>query len=152
MAIATISPHAAIGIRFHQAACVYPCEFNTSFMPETARAHHGCRLRRSRSLDRGPQLGLQSSRIGIDLPKLLLIARFIEQNALIEIILQQCAHFRRIGGRQQVCPDVFRADRVGLGFLVVLALIVPADSHRKAESDDEAEQRQSGGHDNIQIS
>ena len=36
MAIATIRAHAAIGIRFHQAACVYPCEFNTSFIPETA--------------------------------------------------------------------------------------------------------------------
>jgi hypothetical protein len=26
------------GIRFHQAACVHPCEFNSSFMPETAKA------------------------------------------------------------------------------------------------------------------
>jgi hypothetical protein len=29
------------GIRFHQAACVYPCEFNTPFMPEIARATTG---------------------------------------------------------------------------------------------------------------
>ena len=34
MAIAAIIPQAAGGIRFHHAACVYPCEFNTSFMPE----------------------------------------------------------------------------------------------------------------------
>jgi hypothetical protein len=27
------SAQAPIGIRFHQAACVYPWEFNTSFMP-----------------------------------------------------------------------------------------------------------------------
>ena len=26
---------------------VYPCEFSTSFMPEMARGHHRCRLRRS---------------------------------------------------------------------------------------------------------
>src|SRR5258705_7421792 len=41
MAIATIRAHAAIGMRFHQAACVYPCEFNTSFMPDTAMATRG---------------------------------------------------------------------------------------------------------------
>ncbi len=28
-------------MRFHHAAWVYPCEFNTSFMPETARATTG---------------------------------------------------------------------------------------------------------------
>ena len=35
---------AAVGKRYHQAACVYPCEFNTSFMPETARptGYVGC--------------------------------------------------------------------------------------------------------------
>ena len=27
-----------MGIRFQKAACVYPCEFNTSFMPATANA------------------------------------------------------------------------------------------------------------------
>ena len=44
----------ATGIRFHQAACVYPCEFSTSFMPATANATDGCRLRRWPGLDRGP--------------------------------------------------------------------------------------------------
>lgn len=41
MAMATISPQAEVGIRFHKAAWVYPCEFNTSFMPETTRATIG---------------------------------------------------------------------------------------------------------------
>src|SRR5580765_5003576 len=40
-AIVTINPHAGVGMRFHHAACVYPCEFNTSFMPEMARATSG---------------------------------------------------------------------------------------------------------------
>ena len=43
----------------------------------------GCRLRCGRGLDRGPQLALQLSRIGIDLPKLLLIAGPIEQDTLV---------------------------------------------------------------------
>src|SRR6185369_2071687 len=34
-------PHAGVGMRFHHAACVYPCEFNTSFMPEIASATSG---------------------------------------------------------------------------------------------------------------
>ena len=33
--MATIIIHAAVGTRFHQAACVYLCEFHTSFMPAT---------------------------------------------------------------------------------------------------------------------
>ena len=41
MPVAPIKPHAAIGMRFHQAACVYPCEFNTSFIPQTTRATMG---------------------------------------------------------------------------------------------------------------
>src|SRR5438046_1088314 len=39
--MAAISAHAARGMRFHHAACVYPCEFNTSFMPEITRAATG---------------------------------------------------------------------------------------------------------------
>jgi hypothetical protein len=41
MAIAVIKTQAANGIRFHQAACVYPCEFNTSFIPNIARTTMG---------------------------------------------------------------------------------------------------------------
>src|SRR5277367_100786 len=41
MEIAITRVHAATGIRFHHAACVYPCEFNTSFMPATMRAATG---------------------------------------------------------------------------------------------------------------
>jgi len=72
MAIAIISPHAAVGIRFQKAACVYPCEFNTSFMPAMTRAN-GCRLFNRRWLDCRPQLGLQLNRAGADLPQLFFI-------------------------------------------------------------------------------
>ena len=34
MLMAAIRAQAGRGIRFHQAACVYPCEFSTSFIPE----------------------------------------------------------------------------------------------------------------------
>src|ERR1700722_6911031 len=45
-AMANIRNHAEGGIRFHHAACVYPCEFNTSFIPETVNAVSGvgCKL------------------------------------------------------------------------------------------------------------
>src|SRR5215469_18750732 len=35
------SIHAAVGMRFHQLAWVYPWEFNTSFMPESTTAATG---------------------------------------------------------------------------------------------------------------
>jgi hypothetical protein len=38
-------------------------------------------------------------------------------------ILQECTHFRSLGSREQVCPHVFRANGVGLCFLIVLAQI-----------------------------
>jgi hypothetical protein len=52
-AIASIKAHAATGIRFHHAACVYPCEFNTSFMPETTSAAKGvgCEAAGRRTVD-----------------------------------------------------------------------------------------------------
>jgi hypothetical protein len=85
---------------------------------------------------------LQLSSIGIDLPKLLLIAGPVEQDTPIEIFAERRTHSRRVGLRQQVGSEVFCADRVGLCLLIILALIVAAYGHRKAESDDEAEQCQ----------
>ena len=60
-------------------------------------------------------------------------------------------HFGRIRRGQQPGPNEFRPDRIGLCLFLVLALIVPRDGHRKAESDDEGEQRQRSGQDNAEI-
>jgi len=102
MAIATIRLHAAIGIRFHQAACVYPCEFSTSFMPETIipTINVGCAA--AGPLTRGPQFSLQLGGSGIYLRKPLLIAGRIGQDTLIKIFDKQRTYFRRIGGKQEV--------------------------------------------------
>src|SRR5262249_14321018 len=40
-AIAYISAQAPNGILFHHAACAYPSEFNTSFIPDTTSARIG---------------------------------------------------------------------------------------------------------------
>src|SRR6516165_897786 len=37
----SIKAHVAIGMRFHQDACVYPCEVSTSFRPDTVKATTG---------------------------------------------------------------------------------------------------------------
>ena len=99
----------------------------------------------------GPQLGLQLSGAGVDLLKLLSITGHIEQNALVEVFPQQRADRCRNGVRQQIGPEVFRPDGVGLGLLVVLALVVAAGGHRKAEADNQPEQRQRGGQDKAEI-
>src|SRR5215471_6239310 len=100
-------------------------------MPETAKAISGVGCAKAGACTGGPQLGLQLRRLGIDLRKLLLITGGIEQDTLIQVVEKQRPHFRRIGGRQQAGPRVFCADSVGLLFLVVLTLIVAAQSHRK---------------------
>ena len=66
----------------------------------------------------------------------------VEQNTLIEILPKQCTNSRRIGSGQQVCPEVFRANRIRFFLLVGFALIVPTNGHRKGEPCDEAEQCQ----------
>ena len=86
-----------------------------------------------------------------DLPKLLVVAGRIEQDALIDVAREQRLHPRRVSGRQQVGAQILRTDRVGLLFLVELALVVPADRHREAEADDEPEQRQRGPQDDAEV-
>ena len=47
--------------------------------------------------------------------------------------------------RQQFCPKIFRPNGVSLLLLVVLALIISANSHGKGESNEEAKERQRSG-------
>jgi hypothetical protein len=136
------SIHASIGIRFLQAASVYPWEFNTSFMPPRTKVAIGDGNRSDSCGGRGPQFSLQLSSPGIDLQKLVLIPSLVIENTLVEVASQQCVHFHRIGGGQLAYPKVFGTDCVGFLFFVVLTLIVPADSHRKGEGNDKAHQRQ----------
>ncbi len=111
----------------------------------------GVRLRRARCADRRPQIGLQLAGLCADLPKLPSIAGHVEQDSLIDVAPQQRAHALAIGGREQVGPEIFRSDRVGLAFLKGLAFIVPAHRHRETEADDEAEKRQRGGQDDVVV-
>src|SRR5580704_9697023 len=108
-------------------------------------------MRHRGNLGCGPQVPLQLGSSNINLPNLVLIAGLVEQNTLVKIACQQCARFRRIVGRQQVCPDVLRTNCVGLGLLVEFALIIAANRHRKGESDNKAEQRQGGSLNNAEI-
>ena len=145
-----ISPHAACGIRFHHAAWVYPCEFSTSFMPATASAITGVGCATAGALT-ADHSSVCSCAV------LALIVRSCSRRASCRTACagrdsrEQRAHFRRIRRRQQVGAHVFGADRVGFRFFEVLALIVTADRHRKAEADDEAEQRQGRGQDHAEI-
>ena len=143
--MAIIRPHADGGMRFHHAAWVYPCEFSTSFMPATASAITGVGCAKAGASTADHISDLQLGGISIDLLELARDAGSVERNPQIEILAKLRAHRRGIGGRQQSGPDIFRANRIGLGFLVVLAQIVAGGCHRKTESDDEAEQRQGGG-------
>jgi hypothetical protein len=54
----------------------------------------------------------------------MFIACSIEQNTLVEIVLQQCTHSRGFSGRQQVCPEVLCANRIGLCLLVGFSLVI----------------------------
>ena len=53
IAIAVMRPQVAIGMRFNQAACVYPLEFKTSFMPVTTVVSTGvgCAAAGTRTVD-----------------------------------------------------------------------------------------------------
>src|ERR1700739_136966 len=77
--------------------------------------------------------------------------RIIKQNPLGKIVGQQTSYLRCISGRQQSYPQILCANRVGLFFFIVLALIVSAHRHRKTEPDDESQQRQGSRQGNVEI-
>jgi len=68
-----------------------------------------------------------------------------------DIFLQQLVHSVGVSARQQIRAQVFRANRVGLFRLVVLSLVIPANCHRKAECDDQAEKRERCGYHGAQV-
>ena len=68
-AIAAIIPQAATGIRFHQAACVYPCGIQHVVHAGNDQSYYGRGMRLRRWPDSGPQLILQFQRFCIDLRK-----------------------------------------------------------------------------------
>jgi hypothetical protein len=57
----------------------------------------------------------------------------------------------RLFSRQQVRPQIFRADRVGFGPFSVRALVVTAHRHRKAKADDQGQQGQRAGKHGVEI-
>ena len=149
--MAAIRAHAACGIRFHQAACVYPCEFSTSFIPTTATAEIGvgCAIA-------GPRTAAHSSFwsgavCAVDRLQRRGIERLVELYPVGGVQRQKLAHARPVRSGEQVGAHVLGADRVGLRFLQVLALVVTADRHREAEADDEAEQRERRRQDDAEI-
>ena len=92
MAIASIRTHAVTGMRFHKPPGHIPGVQHIVH----ARDHQGddrIRLRDTRRLDHGPELGLQLIGSGIDLLQLLPVGGGIKQDPLIEIIYQQPAPF-----------------------------------------------------------
>jgi len=89
--------------------------------------------------------------LGSYLQKLLSIQSLVKGDALIEIRDKQRPQLCCICGGQKAGAEVFRADGVGLFLLVVFALIVPVQRHRKRETDYEREQGQRCGLYNIEI-
>src|SRR5215472_6764886 len=79
------------------------------------------------------------------------IVRYIKQHTAVEIVLQRFTNPGCFGGGKQAGPDVFRTDGVRLFRLVVFALVVAADDHRKAEANNESKQCQGSGQDNVKI-
>ena len=116
-------------MRFHHAACVYPCAFSTVVHARYGQRDHRCRQGRCDTPDRAPELGLQSCRIRLDPRKAGAVALRIEQDPLFEVITEQSSQLGRIFSRQQVGAHVLGADRISLRLFVILALIVTRDSH-----------------------
>ena len=113
-------------------------------MPATTRAMIGVGVAVA-----GPTTAAHNSSCSLAVRLLMSpVSEFVEDRVVldsqVEIGLEQRPKLGRVGCRQQVGPDILRADRVGLGLLQVLALVVASRRHREAESDDQAEQRQGG--------
>src|SRR5215472_18225054 len=75
----------------------------------------------------------------------------VEQHALICILPEQVSNAGAGACWQQVSSYVLGADCVGLGFFIILALVVAANGHRKAEADQESQQCQRRSQHNTEI-
>src|SRR5215468_233391 len=75
----------------------------------------------------------------------------VEQHALICILPEQVSNAGAGTCWQQVSSYVLGADCVGLGFFIILALVVAANGHRKAEADQESQQCQHRSQHNTEI-
>jgi|SRR5689334_15870857 len=95
-AIGIIQAHPSAGMRFNQAACVYPCELSTSFMPETASATTG--LGGCSYMNRGPKLSLQTRGRVLNLCQLSRIPGRVELYAFMEIFAKQRTYPIGAGG------------------------------------------------------
>ena len=83
-AITPIMPHAPSGMRFHQAACVFSCKLNTSFIRDTTKAVTGVGCLIASAHTGGSKLHVNLRCIAADLLELLFIAGFGKPNSLIE--------------------------------------------------------------------
>ena len=99
----------------------------------------------------GPEVVLDLYRIAIDRLEVVAVASFVVLDAKGKIFFQEIAGAGGVVEREEVDAEIFGADRVGFGFLVVLALVVAADGHRKTEADNEAQQGEGGGEDDVEV-
>ena len=114
---------------------------------------HGIGRRRRRAGGRqhgGPKCCLQLGGLGIDGGHLGRIGR-VEAHALLGVLPQQRAHLGGGLGGQQLGAQVFGADRVGLGLLVGLALVVARAGHRETEADQQPQQGERGRQDHVEV-
>ena len=72
------------------------------------QSNYGCRLRSRRNFDERPQLGLLLGGLGIDSPKLLRVARRIEQDTLVEVGPKQRTDLCRIRRRYTEAEELYR--------------------------------------------
>lgn len=92
-----------MGIRFQNAACVYPCELMTSFMLYENQRRNRRRLVGRRSADRSPEISLQLACALIYLLSSSVVLIDVELDALVEIEAKSIRTFAApAGGRRSV--------------------------------------------------
>jgi hypothetical protein len=89
---------------------------------------------------------------GAYLAQEFLVALRIKRDALAEVLAQERADPGGVGGRQQVGAEVFGANGIGFLFLKLLALFIAADGHGKREADDQAQKRERGAENEVEVS
>jgi len=113
--------------------------------------HDGGGLGQGGSLNGGPHLGLELGGLGVDCLEVGLIAGAVEVDAEVEVLSELGTNAGGVGGGEDAGTDVLGADGVGLGFLIVAALVVAADGHGEGEADDEAEEGEGAGLDKAEV-
>ena len=143
--------HAAVGIRIPKRCLRIALRINYIVHSGNCQRLHGRWLGSRGFADCRPKSGLQLGRPFGQLLALIVILVEVKLDPQARVLGKELADVCSIGGGKKIAAQYFSSNGVGFRLFEILALIITIGRHRKAEADDQAEQRQRSREDDTKM-